>query len=178
MEAAGIAFWLFLGLTGYVYAGYPVLLALWCRIRRGPEAEPGWRGAEEAVLPKVSLIIPAYNEEQVIVRKIRNSLEVDYPAHLLEIVVVSDGSSDSTEALARQAAGERVRLVFLEDRQGKTACINAVLPGLLGAPVGGRPIEQVAVDLGGGEFQQRPVGPRRGEGLLHGVQRRGHADRV
>ncbi len=132
MEAAGIAFWLFLGLTGYVYAGYPVLLALWCRIRRGPEAEPGWRGAEEAVLPKVSLIIPAYNEEQVIVRKIRNSLEVDYPAHLLEIVVVSDGSSDSTEALARQAAGERVRLVFLEDRQGKTACINAVLPGLLG----------------------------------------------
>ena len=132
MEAAAIVFWGCLGLTAYVYAGYPLLLAFWCRIRRGTYAEPGWRGAEEGVLPKVSLIIPAYNEEQVISRKILNSLELDYPKDLLEIVVVSDGSSDATEALAREAAAERARLVFLEDRQGKTACINAALPDLLG----------------------------------------------
>src|SRR5262249_44678922 len=81
---------------------------------------------------RVSMIIPAYNEEQVIERKIRNSIELDYPAELLEIVVVSDGSSDATESLAREAAGDRARLVFLENRQGKTACINAVLPELRG----------------------------------------------
>jgi cellulose synthase/poly-beta-1,6-N-acetylglucosamine synthase-like glycosyltransferase len=132
MDAAGTVFWGCLGLTVYAYAGYPLLLAAWSRMRGVPVGDFGEGEKEGDVLPKVSLIIPAYNEEQVIARKILNSLELDYPAHLLEIVVVSDGSSDSTEALARQTAGERVRLVFLEDRQGKTACINAVLPGLLG----------------------------------------------
>ncbi len=80
----------------------------------------------------MSMIVPAYNEEQVIARKIQNSCELDYPAMLLEIVVVSDGSSDGTEEAARGAARGPVRLVFLEDRRGKTACINTVLPDLRG----------------------------------------------
>lgn len=132
MDAVGAVFWGCLGLTFYVYAGYPLLLAAWSRMRGAPADDPGEGERGEAELPKVSLIVPAYNEEQVIARKILNSLELDYPTDLLEIVVVSDGSSDSTEIVARQTAGERVRLVFLEDRQGKTACINAVLPDLLG----------------------------------------------
>jgi cellulose synthase/poly-beta-1,6-N-acetylglucosamine synthase-like glycosyltransferase len=68
----------------------------------------------------------------VIARKIRNSLELDYPAGRLEIVVVSDGSSDATEETARRSAGGAVRLVFREDHEGKTACINAILPDLRG----------------------------------------------
>ncbi|HEV8335075.1 MAG TPA: glycosyltransferase family 2 protein [Candidatus Polarisedimenticolia bacterium] len=122
-------FWGCAGMTAYSYAGYPVLLTLWTSLRgETPEDEaPGDRP-----LPRLSLIVPAYNEEQVIARKIRNSLELDYPEALLEIVVVSDGSSDATESVARAAAGGRVRLVFLENRRGKTACLNAVLPDLRG----------------------------------------------
>jgi cellulose synthase/poly-beta-1,6-N-acetylglucosamine synthase-like glycosyltransferase len=132
----GPAAWAFFGcsvLIVYTYFGYPLLLALWSalparRSRQVLEVDAGNPGP----LPWVSMIIPAYNEERVIERKIRNSLELDYPADLLEIVVVSDGSSDATEKVARQAGGEGVRLVFREDHQGKTACINAVLPGLAG----------------------------------------------
>jgi glycosyl transferase family 2 len=130
MDAAGALFWASLGLAAYAYAGYPLLLAAWAAFRP-PRRGPGPAGSP-AVLPRLSMIIPAYNEEQVIARKIRNSLELDYPADLLEIVVVSDGSNDATEAEARGAAGSRARLVFLQDRQGKTACINAVLPDLRG----------------------------------------------
>ncbi len=135
MEPASAIFWGCLGLTAYVYAGYPLLLSAWSLVRGGPDPEAERGGAGDDDLPRVSLIIPAYNEEEVIARKIQNSLELDYPRDLLEIVVVSDGSSDATETMARQAAGDRARLVFLEDRRGKTACINSVLPDLRGSLV-------------------------------------------
>jgi len=123
-------FWGFAGITAYTYFGYPLLLAAWAG--RSGRPTPGVLPADPSVWPRVSLVIPAYNEERVIARKIANSLELDYPPALLEIVVVSDGSSDATEKIAREAAGERVRLVFREDHLGKTACLNAVLPQLTG----------------------------------------------
>ena len=130
MSFSDLVFWSCATLTLYTYVGYPLLLAASTagRYRKGDgeSADPGWES------PPVSMIIPAYNEEQVIARKIQNSLELDYPAAKLEIVVVSDGSIDATEKMAREAAGQRVRLVFRADHQGKTACINAVLPGLSG----------------------------------------------
>lgn len=131
MSAAEILFWGCLGLTAYTYFGYPLVLSLWAGFKRADAGGPIEAGAELG-RPRVSLIIPAYNEERVIARKIQNSLELDYPSDRLEIVVVSDGSSDATERAAREAAGERIRLVFREDHQGKTACLNAVLPGLTG----------------------------------------------
>jgi len=131
MSAAEILFWGCLGLTAYTYFGYPLVLSLWAGFKRADPGGPIEAGAELG-RPRVSLIIPAYNEERVIARKIQNSLELDYPSDRLEIVVVSDGSSDATERAAREAAGERIRLVFREDHQGKTACLNAVLPGLTG----------------------------------------------
>ena len=133
MDGVQALFWGSFALTAYTYAGYPILLATWSRLKAGPGGTDGGHRVE--TLPRVSLIIPAYNEEQVIARKIRNSLELNYPSDLLEIVVISDGSNDATEPLAREAAGERARLVFLQDRQGKTACINTVLPSLLGQVV-------------------------------------------
>lgn len=136
LSEAGPAGWIFLGCLAtiaYTYFGYPLLLALWsagAARRKGGTA--GLDHANPAEVPRVSLIIPAYNEERVIERKIRNSLELDYPRERLEIVVVSDGSSDATEKVARQAGRGEIRLVFREDHQGKTACINAVLPDLIG----------------------------------------------
>ena len=131
MRAAAWVFWGCAGLTAYAYLGYPLLLLAWIRLRRRPAAdEPPHPGA--VFHPPVSLIIPAYNEEAVIAQKIRNSLDLEYPAAKLEIVVVSDGSNDATEAVARRAAGDRVKLVFRQDREGKTACLNAVLGDLSG----------------------------------------------
>jgi len=131
MSAAQMVFWGCIGLTVYTYFGYPLVLSLWAVFKRADAGSAVPAGAETGQ-PRVSLIIPAYNEETVIGRKIQNTLELDYPSDRLEIVVVSDGSNDATERVAREAAGERIRLVFREDHQGKTACLNAVLPDLTG----------------------------------------------
>ena len=131
MSAAPWVFWGCAALVTYAYFGYPALLWIWLRLRRERRA-PGESREEAVSHPPVSLIIPAYNEEAVIAQKIRNSLDLEYPAAKLEIVVVSDGSSDATEAVARRAAGARVKLVFRQDHAGKTACLNAVLPELAG----------------------------------------------
>ena len=78
----------------YAFAGYPLLLAALCLvIRREVRKAPIW--------PRVSLLIPAYNEARVMARKIENSLAINYPADRIEIVVVSDGSSDETAGIAR-----------------------------------------------------------------------------
>lgn len=110
----------------YVYAGYPVLLQLLVWIRG---VRPIRRGA---VLPRVSLVISAYNEQEVIAGKIRNALALDYPAELLEIVVVSDASSDATDAIVEGFAGRGVRLHRQAERRGKTAGLNAAMPDLTG----------------------------------------------
>jgi len=130
MSAAEILFWTCGSLTVYTYVGYPLILFLWAGAEKGEDSRA--KEARTSELPSVSLIIPAYNEEKIIARKIQNSLELDYPPERLEIVVISDGSNDATESVARQAAGDRIRLVFRQDHQGKTACLNAVLASLTG----------------------------------------------
>lgn len=110
----------------YVYAGYPAILQLIVWIRG---ARPVARGA---ALPRVSLLISAFNEQDVIASKIDNALALDYPAGLLEIVVVSDASSDGTDAIVGGYAPRGVRLHRQTERRGKTAGLNAVLPTLSG----------------------------------------------
>lgn len=113
-----IGFWLFGGLVAWVYAGYPLLLLLLASLRReAPAAVP-------ERLPTVTLVISAFNEERVIADKIRNSLELDYPRDRLEIVVVSDASSDGTDDVVRSFAGEGVVLLRMPDRGGKTLGLN------------------------------------------------------
>lgn len=80
----------------------------------------------DADLPSVSLIIAAYNEEDVIGQKIENSLKLDYPKDELEILVFSDASSDATDDIVRSYANEGVELIRIEGRVGKTECQNVV----------------------------------------------------
>lgn len=109
-------------LIGYAYVGYP--LVLWCLVRGKVDAgEP----ASATVLPKVSLLISAYNEAAVIREKLQNALALDYPRDFLEIVVVSDGSTDSTQSIVNEFAAEGVLLRHYEGRIGKTACLNKVM---------------------------------------------------
>jgi len=110
-----LAFWVCLGLVAYAYAGYPILLALWTR---------GARRSLEGGLPSVSILVAAHNEEAVIASKIANSLEQDYPEGRLEVVVVSDGSTDRTEEIVSRLSTSRVRLEAQRPQQGKNQALN------------------------------------------------------
>lgn len=111
-------FWACLAVLVYSYAGYPVLVALVARTR------PSHGSAGETSLPSVSILLSVFNEEAVIHEKIENFLAFDYPPELLELVVVSDGSTDATESLVAGHPSGRVRLLSQTVRQGKTAALN------------------------------------------------------
>jgi cellulose synthase/poly-beta-1,6-N-acetylglucosamine synthase-like glycosyltransferase len=115
------------GVIIYGYLGYPVLSFLLARAFSHPvRFTPG----SEA--PSVTLLIAAYNEEAVIREKLRNSLEIEYPDERLEILVVTDGSSDATPALVEEFAAQGVRLLHQPERRGKMAAINRALPSARG----------------------------------------------
>ena len=122
-------FWLSVGLVVYVYAGYPVVLAVWARIktfmaaRRRPESRSLHSVA--AALPPVTVVIAARNEAQRLPGRIDNLLTCDYPRDRLQIVVASDGSTDgTTDALAPYASS--VELILLP-AGGKARALNAAV---------------------------------------------------
>ena len=114
------AFYIFLLMTIYPYAVYPLLVSAWARV--GGRV---WK--QEKFNPMITLIISVYNEEKVIKSKIENALALDYPEDLLEIMVVSDGSTDKSEQIVSSFTDPRIRLLAFE-RAGKTACLNRAVP--------------------------------------------------
>jgi cellulose synthase/poly-beta-1,6-N-acetylglucosamine synthase-like glycosyltransferase len=113
-----VLFWLSAGLIVYTHLGYPLVLRLLVATRRRPTLAPGvW---EE--LPHVSLIVAAYDEEEVIEAKVANALALDYPRERLQLIVASDGSTDATVERAREAGAD---LVLELPRGGKLAAQNA-----------------------------------------------------
>lgn len=111
-----IVFLLSLAVCVYVYFGYPALIWVVSRLRPRPVRS----GAE---LPRVSMVVAMHNEGAVIDGKIANCRELDYPRELLEIVLVSDGSTDATNERIRAAEDGVIRLVAL-DRVGKARALN------------------------------------------------------
>lgn len=112
-------FWIAFFLLFYTYIGYGLLLfvlSLFVRRRRSLSGSH---------LPPVTLVIPAYNEEVFIREKIENSLSLRYPEGKRTILVVTDGSTDHTNAIIRSFAG--VQLLTSEERRGKTAAINRAM---------------------------------------------------
>ena len=112
-------FWAALFLVVYTYLIYPALLWLLAAGRKMPEYAPlsEW--------PTASLIIAAHNEEAVLRTKLENALAMDYPAERLDILVVSDASTDGTDRIAAEFAARGVRLHRQEVRGGKTEAQNA-----------------------------------------------------
>lgn len=100
----------------YVYVGYPALLLCLSRWRSRPVRQA-------PIHPDISLILPVHDEEPIIEAKIENCLALGYPDAHLEILIVSDGSTDRTEEIARRYVNERVRLISLP-RQGKAKAIE------------------------------------------------------
>jgi len=111
-----VAFWGSLGALAWTHVGYPLAAAAAARVRTRPV-----RRDPEAT-PSVTVIIPAYNEEAVIERRLDNLLELDYPAEKLEIVVASDASSDRTNELVGAVAAREPQVSLLDcPRGGKVA---------------------------------------------------------
>jgi biofilm PGA synthesis N-glycosyltransferase PgaC len=106
----------FAGLTGYTYVGYPVLVGVLAN--RRPAEGPYPDGT-----PATTLIISAFNERDVIERKLRNAFSLDYPDDLLQIVVVTDGSDDGTDSVARSVTGRHVEVLHDPTRAGKAAAM-------------------------------------------------------
>jgi len=117
---AEIVFWLSVVALLYTYAGYPLLLALVSALK----PRRVLRGDCE---PTVTIIITAYNEERDLAAKLENTLALDYPRELLEIIVASDCSNDHTDEIAREFAGRGVQLHRRPERLGKTAAQNAAV---------------------------------------------------
>ena len=117
---AELVFWLSVVALFYTYAGYPLLLALVSALK----PRRVLRGDCE---PTVTIIITAYNEERDLAAKLENTLALDYPRELLEIIVASDCSNDHTDEIAREFAGRGVRLHRQPERLGKTAAQNAAV---------------------------------------------------
>ena len=132
-------FWLAAALVGYSYLGYPVWL--WLRCRWSPH--PVRRGfVDGSTAPAVTAVMVVRNEEAIVARKLDNLLTLDYPPAKLDVVVVSDGSSDRTPAILadyardsglrtegrtdarRTDARTRVRIVIKPVSQGKAAGLN------------------------------------------------------
>jgi len=110
-------FWAACGLLAYAYAGYPILLAAISVFAPKRTGKAGY-------CPSVTVLISAYNEEKSIGRKIRDTLALDYPPAKLDILVVSDCSTDATDQVVRELRDPRVRLLRVEGRRGKTFAQN------------------------------------------------------
>jgi cellulose synthase/poly-beta-1,6-N-acetylglucosamine synthase-like glycosyltransferase len=112
-------------LLAYVYVAYPAL-AVFLAARFGRPVR------REEIFPRVTIILTAYNEEECIRAKLENLAALNYPRDLVDVLVASDASSDSTEKIAASYDPQRVRVLRVEGRRGKTACQNAAAAAATG----------------------------------------------
>ena len=140
LAAAGL--WTSLLTIAYVYAGYPLTLSLLPRhakpaaggageARGNPGSQAGALCAPEDK-PTVTVVIAAFNEAAHIGDTVQNKLAQDYPADLLDVIVVSDGSNDGTDDIVASIGDARVTLLRQEPRQGKTVALNRAVAAARG----------------------------------------------
>lgn len=116
-------FWISAFVAAYVYVGYPLLLAAWAPVARRARARRRQSGPPAVpAMPSVSIVLAARNEAAALPARIENLLSLDYPADRLEIIVVSDGSTDATGAVLA-ACGDHVRAISLPS-VGKAVALN------------------------------------------------------
>ena len=118
-----IIFWLCLALVFYTYIGYGIVLAILVGLKRAFGKKRLKQPLPSDIdLPEVTLMICAYNEEDIVASKMENTHRLNYPKGKLKVMWVTDGSNDSTNE--RLAAYEDVTVVYKPEREGKTAALN------------------------------------------------------
>jgi cellulose synthase/poly-beta-1,6-N-acetylglucosamine synthase-like glycosyltransferase len=117
-------------LGGFAFVVYPALIWVWSRFRPAYVLPPA--PATDDEWPEISILIVAYNEVRRLGKTLDHALDTDYPPHKLNVLVVSDCSSDGTDELVLQHGDPRVRLFRMPMRSGKPAGENAAGPHLRG----------------------------------------------
>ena len=119
-----IIFWICLGIVIYTYVGYGILLCIILKIKRllGYRRQQPLLGINRNLWPEVTLMVCAYNEEEVVGVKMDNTRQLDYPTEKLHLLWVTDGSSDKTNELL--GGYPEVEVLYQPQRQGKTAALN------------------------------------------------------
>lgn len=118
-----LAFWISLALIIYTFVGYGFLLFFLVKIRR-MFIKP-FIFDMEAVLPTVTILIAAWNEEEIIEEKVFNTLNLDYPKEKLQIIFITDGSTDQTADKIKKYEG--ITLLHEDIRTGKMAAIKRAM---------------------------------------------------
>lgn len=110
-------FWFSIFLIAYAYFGYPLWLCIQTRFRPRPV-----RSA--SIFPAVSVVMAVHNSADHILRKLRNLSELNYPADRLDVVIVSDGSTDKTNQTLTAIANDRIHVLISPDHRGKAWALN------------------------------------------------------
>ncbi|MGE5518827.1 MAG: glycosyltransferase family 2 protein [Candidatus Dadabacteria bacterium] len=114
-----IIFWLSLILLVYTYFGYAIILWLISKLQKHKD------NSVHDFYPAVTLIVPVYNEEGFIERKIQNCLALNYPPGKLSLFFVNDGSTDSTAEIIKKYSS--IQLLDKDHRMGKSAALNSAM---------------------------------------------------
>jgi len=122
MTPIEITFWLSVAILFYCYLGYGILLVAFNTLKR--LFYPSRKSVELELLP-VTLIVAVYNEQCILREKIKNTLQIDYPSHLLQVIFITDGSTDGSSEMVSQFPF--ITLLHQSHREGKSAAIKRAM---------------------------------------------------
>jgi biofilm PGA synthesis N-glycosyltransferase PgaC len=120
-----IIFWISLFVAFYTYVGYGILLFIIIKIKRAFNGRKLVANLSDELLPDCTLVIAAYNEQDIIREKIANTLALKYPAGKLKFVFVTDGSSDNTPDII--AEYPEIQLLHQPGRSGKIVAVHRAM---------------------------------------------------
>jgi biofilm PGA synthesis N-glycosyltransferase PgaC len=123
-----IIFWISIFLVVYTYVGYGFVLYFLVKIKKAFSKPFAFN--ENAPLPSVTVLIAAYNEEDIILEKLTNTIELNYPKDKLQVIFITDGSTDSTPEKLK--GHQEITLLHDDRRAGKMAAIERAVPFIKG----------------------------------------------
>jgi biofilm PGA synthesis N-glycosyltransferase PgaC len=118
-------FWISLSIIFYTFIGYALLITILSALKKKKKSLPELSDED---LPEVTMLIAAYNEEEIIADKIKNCLSLEYPKDKFKLVFVTDGSNDKTNSII--ASYEDIKFEYRPERKGKIAATNRVMPSI------------------------------------------------
>lgn len=162
-----VAFWISLFVIVYTFLGYGVVLFFLVKIKRFLTKPFLFRSDEN--LPSVSILVAAYNEEGLIAQKIENTLALDYPKQKIQVIIVTDGSTDQTPI--KVGKYKDIHLLHSNKRGGKMAAIKRAIPFVEGEIIlftdANTFLNKIAVKELVKHYQNRKVGAVAGEKRIH-----------
>lgn len=121
MKTVELIFWLSLAIAFYTYIGYGIILYFFVKIKE-KQVKPIETKVTPEFYPEVTLLVAAYNEENIVHDKMTNTLNLDYPKDKLKVIWVTDGSSDGTNI--ELSKYDSVKVLYEPKRNGKSAALN------------------------------------------------------